>query len=266
MSTLLWVVLPYVSLTLLVVGMVWRWRSDRFGWTSRSSELYESKMLRISSPLFHYGILLVALGHFMGLLVPKSWTTAWGVHEHTYHLIATIPGAIAAVMTIVGLVGLLYRRFVIRSVRLATSRSDLVMYAFLTLAILLGGFATLTQQILGTGGEGYDYRETISPWLRSILSFQPRPELMADVPLAFKLHVVAGFLLFAVWPFTRLVHAVSAPLGYVSRPYVVYRSASPSVGTSPSARGWSPVGSSRRRRRRRARSSLDIDEVGPSGA
>lgn len=258
MNTLLWVVLPYVCLTLLVVGMVWRWRSDQFGWTSRSSELYENRLLRISSPLFHFGIIFVGLGHVMGLLVPKAWTTAMGVSEHTYHLLATIPGTIAGVMTIVGLAGLLYRRLVNHSVRLATTRNDLVMYFFLSVAILLGGFATLTQQVLGNGGEGYDYRETISPWLRSVLTLQPRPELMADVPLAFRMHVVAGLLLFAVWPFTRLVHAVSAPVGYVTRPYVLYRSATDeSVSAAREARGWDPVGTRARKRRGSGRGDSD---------
>ncbi|MGL5247758.1 MAG: respiratory nitrate reductase subunit gamma, partial [Brooklawnia sp.] len=27
-----WVIFPYVCLTLLVAGSVWRWRTDQFGW------------------------------------------------------------------------------------------------------------------------------------------------------------------------------------------------------------------------------------------
>ncbi|GAA3487861.1 hypothetical protein GCM10018987_19420 [Streptomyces cremeus] len=30
--------------------------------------------------------------------------------------------------------------------------------------------------------------------------------------------------LFALWPFSRLVHAFTAPVGYLVRPYIVYRS------------------------------------------
>ena len=29
--------------------------------------------------------------------------------------------------------------------------------------------------------------------------------------------------LFAFWPFTRLVHVWSVPVGYLARPYLVYR-------------------------------------------
>jgi nitrate reductase gamma subunit len=239
-DTLLWVAFPYACLTLLVGGFVWRWRTDQFGWTTRSSQLHEKVILRAASPLFHVGFLLVAGGHFVGLLVPKSWTEAAGVPQETYHLTATILGSVAAVMTIVGLAGLLWRRFVTKAVALATTRRDKVMYALLCLPIALGTWATVANQILGPSG-GYDYRETISPWLRSILTFQPHPDLMLTVPLSFRLHVISGFLLLAIWPFTRLVHAVSAPVGYPTRPYIVYRSRRAAVSTTTSRRGWAPV-------------------------
>ena len=144
-------------------------------------------------------------------------------------------------MTIIGLGGLLYRRFVVKSVRLATTRNDKIMYVLLLLPICLGAWATISTQLMGGLHGGYDYRETISPWFRSIFMLRPRAELMADVPLAFKLHIVAGLLLFAIWPFTRLVHAVSAPVGYVTRPYIVYRSRGGATSTVAPRRGWDPV-------------------------
>ena len=238
-QNLMWVALPYASLVLLVAGMIWRWRTDQFGWTSRSSQWNESRILRLASPLFHLGFLMVMGGHVVGLLVPKDVTEMLGVSQHMYHLGATYLGTFAAVMTILGLAGLIYRRVVIKSVRLATTRNDLVMYCFLIVPVLLGSAATVLNQL--ADDHGYDYRETISPWLRSVLVLQPRPELMADVPVSFKLHVIAGFLLLAIWPFTRLVHAVSAPVGYATRPYVVYRSREGATSTARTSRGWTPV-------------------------
>ena len=240
-QSVLWTALPYASFVLLVAGLVWRYRTDQFGWTSRSSQWNESRILRWASPLFHFGILFVAAGHVMGLGVPKSFTEAAGVPEHVYHLMAVIPGTIAGVMTIIGLGGLLYRRFVVKSVRLATTRNDKIMYVLLLLPVCLGAWATISTQLMGGLHGGYDYRETISPWFRSIFMLRPRAELMADVPLAFKLHIVAGLLLFAIWPFTRLVHAVSAPVGYVTRPYIVYRSRGGATSTVAPRRGWDPV-------------------------
>ena len=46
---------------------------------------------------------------------------------------------------------------------------------------------------------------------------------MAEAPLVHRLHALLAMALFALWPFTRLVHAFTAPLGYLVRPYVVYR-------------------------------------------
>ena len=236
----LWVGLPYAAFFLLAVGLWWRWRTDQYGWTSRSSQWNENRILRWSSPLFHFGVLFVALGHVMGLVIPKSFTEAVGIPEHVYHLMAVIPGSIAGVMTLVGLAGLLYRRIVVKSVRLATTRNDMIMYVMLLIPICLGAAATLTTQLFG-GDHGYDYRETISPWFRSIFLLSPEPGLMVDVPMVFKLHIVAGLLLFAIWPFTRLVHVVSAPVGYVTRPYVVYRSREGATSTAQTSRGWTPV-------------------------
>lgn len=83
-TILLWGVWPYVAFTLLVAGLVWRYRVDPFGWTTRSSEIYERRLLAIGSPLFHVDILLVGGGHVMGLLVPKELTAAMGMSAHAY--------------------------------------------------------------------------------------------------------------------------------------------------------------------------------------
>ncbi|MDO5730344.1 respiratory nitrate reductase subunit gamma [Corynebacterium sphenisci] len=236
----LWVALPWLSVGTLLVGSIWRFRVDQFRWTTRSSQFLGNRVLHYASPLFHYGILFVAIGHFMGLIIPKSWTEAVGVGQTAYHLLATIGGSIAAVMTIVGLIGLLWRRRTDSGVFRATTANDKFMYLMLALPILLGTIATVRNQIFGDA-HGYDYRETISPWLRGVFLLHPDPGLMADVPLSFKLHIIAGFLLFMIWPFTRLVHAMSAPVGYVTRPYVVYRSRTPRTYTAPGDGGWVPV-------------------------
>jgi len=180
MDVLLWGVLPYVVLVLLVGGTVWRYRYDKFGWTTRSSQLYERRLLRIGSPLFHVGILLVALGHVGGLLIPESWTDAAGVSETAYHAVAVGLGTLA-------------------------------------------GFCTLA-----------------GAWFRSVFYFQPRIDLILTAPIGFQLHALSAWVLFAFWPFSRLVHVFSAPLGYLTRPYIVYRSRD--AQTRAPRRGWERVG------------------------
>ena len=97
---LLWVALPYLTIAVFVTGMFWRYKYDKFGWTTRSSQLYERKVIRIASPLFHLGILAVLGGHVMGLLIPENWTHAAGLSEDAYHLMAVGLGAVAGACTL----------------------------------------------------------------------------------------------------------------------------------------------------------------------
>ena len=234
---LLWDVLPYVTIAVFVVGTIWRFRYDKFGWTTRSSQLYERNLLRIASPLFHLGMFAVIAGHVIGLLVPEAWTNGLGVSEDMYHLNAVLLGSLAGAATLIGVAMLVYRRRTTGPVFAATTKNDKTMYVFLVAAICLGIIATMTGA--GVLGDGYNYRESVSVWFRSIFLLQPQGELMADTPLAFRVHALAGMALFMVWPFTRLVHAFSAPLGYLFRPYVVYRTRSgTTIGNRPARRGW----------------------------
>ncbi|MFB4298551.1 respiratory nitrate reductase subunit gamma [Actinomadura sp. NTSP31] len=234
-ATLLWVALPYVTLAVFVLGHVWRYRYDKFGWTTRSSQLYENRLLRIGSPLFHFGILVVLLGHVGGILVPESWTDAVGISEDMYHAMALVLGTIAGACTIVGLAILIYRRRTVGPVFSATTRNDKLMYAVLGATILLGLSATVVANMLGGG---YDYRTTVSVWFRSIFYLDPHAGLMGDVPILFKLHAISAMVLFCIWPFTRLVHMLTAPVGYLTRPYIVYRSRDVQLGALPPRRGW----------------------------
>ena len=241
LDVLLWVVWPYVCLAVFVVGHWWRYRYDKFGWTTRSSQLYEARILRIASPMFHFGILVVVIGHVIGLVIPESWTDAVGLSHEAYHVQAVVLGSIAGVTTLAGITLLIYRRRTRGPVFMATTANDKLMYVVLALAIVAGLSATL----LGSGvvGEAYNYRETVSVWFRSIWILQPRGDLMAEAPLYFQIHVMIGLALFTLWPFTRLVHAFSAPIGYLFRPYIVYRSREVAadndlVGSHPQRRGW----------------------------
>lgn len=236
MTTLLWLTVPYVAFTSFLLGHLWRYRHDQFGWTTRSSQLYESRLLRLGNPLFHFGLLAVLGGHMLGILIPASWTAAVGVSESAYHLVSVSLGVLSGLVTVAGLAILLYRRSTVPAVRKATTRLDKLMYTLLSAAILTGMLNTVGSNLIGGG---YDYRATVSPWFRSLFSIAPQPELMAGAPISFQIHNLVVLTLLGVWPYTRLVHVFSAPLGYLTRPYVVYRSRDPAPrSTRRYARAW----------------------------
>jgi len=249
MKILLWGVIPYLTLIAVIGGTIWRYRYDKFGWTTRSSELYESRLLRIGSPLFHYGILMVIAGHAMGLVIPESWTEAVGISESAYHWAAAIGGIFAAAATLVGVAILVYRRRTVGPVFAATTANDKLMYLVLVSALVAGTYLTVIG-LIDPHGPGVNYRETVSPWFRSIFLLQPDLDAMAAAPLRFHVHVLIGMTLFILVPFTRLVHIFTAPLHYLFRPYIVYRSRDEKLtpGDAKSAHAWAPIDTSDRRR------------------
>ncbi|UOE77880.1 respiratory nitrate reductase subunit gamma [Parageobacillus thermoglucosidasius] len=225
----LWVILPYISLTIFISGHIWRYQYDQFGWTSKSSEILEKKQLRLGSLLFHWGILFVFVGHVMGIFIPESVYATLGITEETYHLIALVGGIPAGLAALIGLLILIRRRATVKRVRATSSRGDWIALFFLAVVILTGLSATL----FNIDSNGFDYRTTIGPWFRSVLAFRPNPAYMEQVPIIFQIHVIAALGIFAVWPFTRLVHIFSLPLRYFNRSYVVYRKHMPKQTDQP---------------------------------
>lgn len=234
-ETVIFVILPYVSLTILVVGLIWRRRTDRYGWNARSTQLLESRTLRFGSVLFHLGVLAAIGGHVMGLLIPESWTSAVGITDSMYHVVAVIGGISAGTAVIIGFAALIYRRIRFPRIRVTTTNMDIAVFGLLAFGIVTGMLATLTNI-----GDSVHYRESVAPYFRQLFMLNPEPSLMTgeDVSLIFQIHVTGVWFLYALWPFSRLVHAFSVPVGYPKRSPIFYRSRSsrPPTESRPEAR------------------------------
>ena len=220
-KTLLWIILPYVALAVFVVGHWWRYRRDQFAWTSRSTQLLDRRILGWASPMFHYGALAAVGGHVIGLCIPLSWTDAVGIHEHTYRWIAAIAGGLAGAVTLIGFVGLVYRRATSDRVRRSTTRIDTFTYGLLTVLILLGCWMTFAHNLASNAP--FNYRDSIGVWWRSLFDLQPNVQAVLHAPTVYQLHAIIAWLFWAAFPFTRLVHAWSIPFQYIGRPYILYR-------------------------------------------
>jgi nitrate reductase gamma subunit len=215
----LYVALPYLAIAAFVVGHVWRWRRDQFGWTARSTQLLERRLLLPGTVLFHVGMLLALGGHVLGILVPASWTDAVGISHDAYHWLSVVAGGSAGLLVVLGLTILVARRLADPRVRATTLRTDWVLYPVLAATVLSGLALTLWSNAL----DEYPYRETVSPWFRGLFTLSPDAEPVASAPFIVQAHLLCSWVLFVIWPFTRLVHVWSVPLQYLARPTIVYR-------------------------------------------
>jgi nitrate reductase gamma subunit len=212
---LAFVAFPYFCLAFFVVGHAYRYITDRYAWNSHGSELIEKSTLFYGSYLFHIGILGTLAGHAGGLLIPQSLYDMVGIDAAAHTVLAHYVGRVVGLAAFLGVLILLGRRILIRRIRLMTTPTDFailvglaVVTGFGTYAVFFGGFHVL---------------DTIAPWIRGILTLQPNPALMAEVPLAYKLHILSAFGLLAFSPFTRLVHIWSVPVFYIFRRPILFR-------------------------------------------
>jgi nitrate reductase gamma subunit len=217
---LLWIAIPYAAFAVFVTGHFWRYRRDQLGGSARSTQLLERRLLRWGSLLFHLGMLAVLGGHVVGILVPASWTESLAISDGMYHALSATGGVLFGAAMLGGFGVLMYRRTRVPRVKATTTRTDLLTYLVLATAIVTGMLATTGWNVLGSG---YEYRETVAPWFRGLGLLSPDPALMSGAPLLFQVHAMSTVALFALWPFSRLVHAWSVPIVYLVRSPILYR-------------------------------------------
>ncbi|MFA5515044.1 MAG: respiratory nitrate reductase subunit gamma [Desulfuromonadales bacterium] len=208
---ILFAIIPYLAITLAVVGGLYRYFVDRYSWSSQSSQFLESRALYWGSIPWHYPILLILLAHLLALFFPAAWGEMLGAPVRLYLLEVT--GLALAVCTLIGLAVLIFRRVGHPRLSAVTSVLDWVVLLALLAQIVTGLFIAFS---LRWGSVWYLH--TAVPWLWSLARLDPQVQFMAVLPLSVKIHAVNAFVLLAVFPFSRLVHVVSIPLGYFGRP------------------------------------------------
>lgn len=205
---------PYFMLITLFLGSIIRFDRDPYSWRSKSSQMLRKKNLAMGSNLFHVGILVVLAGHAVGLLTPLWVFEAMGISHGFKQVMAMAVGGIFGLVCLVGLLILLHRRLFDVRIRATSSWRDIIILVLLLAQLLLGlGTITVSAQHL----DGVEMVKFMN-WVQHIITFQAdASEFIRDVSPIFKLHLILGQIIFLVFPFTRLVHAWSAPWGYIFR-------------------------------------------------
>lgn len=205
---------PYLCLTVFLVGSWLRFEREQYTWRSGSSQLLRRRQLIWGSVLFHVGILVIFMGHFVGLLTPIKLFDMLGISHSFKQWMAIVLGGVAGVMCFIGLTMLIHRRLFDSRIRKTSSFSDIAILLLIYAQLILG-LATIPVSLGHT--DGHEMVKFMT-WAQGILILQPGIYTqVADVHPIFKLHLFLGMTLFLVFPFTRLVHIWSAPIWYLGR-------------------------------------------------
>lgn len=230
-SQALFGVYPYIALSAFLIGSLVRFDTDQYGWRSKSSQLLRRKQLIVGSVLFHVGILGILLGHGVGLLTPVALFEFLGISHGFKQMMAIVVGGICGTACFIGLAMLLHRRLFDSRIRKTSSFSDVAVLLILFAQLSLG-MLTIP---LSLGHLDGAMMVKFMTYVQGIVTLRPQPGLIASVPLIFKLHMFLGFTIFLIFPFTRLVHVWSAPVGYLFRNYQVVRTKRRQIAVAPDA-------------------------------
>lgn len=205
---------PYLCLTVFLVGSWLRFDREQYTWKTGSSQLLRRRQMMWGSNLFHVGILVIFLGHFVGLLTPIWIFDFVGISHTAKQWLAIIVGGVAGIMCFVGITLLVHRRLFDSRIRTTSSFGDIAILLLLYAQLILG-LATIPVSLGHL--DGHEMVKFMT-WAQGILTLQPGVSaLIADANPIFKLHLFLGMTIFLVFPFTRLVHVWSAPIWYLGR-------------------------------------------------
>jgi len=204
---------PYIAIVVMVGGSVLRYDQDPYTWKASSSQLLSRKGLRVGSNLFHVGILLLFMGHFVGLLTPES-LYQWIITPAAKQKLAMIAGGIFGTLCFIGMTILIIRRLFDPRIR-ATSRPADIMILLILYVQLILGLGTIPFSAEHADGSSMI---ALAEWAQHIVTFRSgAAAYVLHEPIVFKLHIVLGLTIFLLFPFTRLVHILSAPVKYLFR-------------------------------------------------
>lgn len=210
---------PYICAGIFFIGSLIRFDRDQYTWRSGSSQMLRARQLRWGSNLFHFGILFLFFGHFVGLLTPHALYEAF-ITPSQKQMLAIVSGGIAGAVCFVGLTILLHRRLFDERIRRTSTGIDIAILALLWVQLTLG-LVTLPYSIAHSEG---GVMLALSAWAQAIVTFRSgAADLVRGLSFPYQAHLVLGMTLFLLTPFSRLVHIFSAPVWYLGRNWQIVR-------------------------------------------
>ena len=218
-NTVLFGIFPYVAVVALLLGSWIRFDREQYTWKTGSSQMLRND-IRGASNMFHVGVIFVLCGHAVGLLTPESVYHHF-ISSEAKQLVAMVSGGFFGLVCFIGLAMLLKRRMTDPRIRATSSRSDIAILWMLMIQLVLG----LMTIVISTEHMDGSVMVMLGTWAQSVVTLQPMEAAAAIAPvhILYKLHVFFGLTIVLVFPFTRLVHIISAPVWYLGRSYQIVR-------------------------------------------
>ena len=213
-------VYPYVALTIAIIGTWVRFDLSQYSWKTGSTQMLRTKNMRLASNLFHVGIIVVLLGHLFGMLTPHFLYDRFISAGHK-QILAVVVGGIAGVFCWFGLVMLMWRRFTDDRISNTSSFSDKLVLVLLFIQLNLGLLSIFTSVKHLDGLTMLN----LAGWAQDITILRPWHAVarIEQTDLIYQLHMALGITLVMIFPFTRLIHMISAPIWYFGRRYQIVR-------------------------------------------
>lgn len=205
---------PYVAIFIFLVGSIYRYKNKGYQVTSLSAQFLEGKIGFWGTVPFHWGILMIFLGHLAAFLVPSA-VIAWNSNPTRLLIHEGVNFTFAVALTL-GLLALIYRRLFHPRIKIVTTKMDLFIEFVLLTQVLMGCWIALNYRWGSTW-----FAADLSPYLWSLFTFDPQPQAVLAMPLAIRAHIIGAFSIILILPFTRLIHILVAPFHYINRPYQV---------------------------------------------
>lgn len=214
-NALLLVVLPYLAFFIFFLGTIMRYRKAPYTYSSLSSQFLENQQHFWGLVPFHFGIVVVLAGHIVAFLVPRQ-ILLWNSRPLRLYILE-VSALIFGLLALVGLLGAIHRRLTVSKIRQVTSPMDWIVFGLLAVQIASGVYVA----VFHPWGSSW-FAAAVTPYLWSLVTFTPEMGYVAAAPGAVKLHIVLGYVVIGLAPFTRLVHVLVVPNPYLWRkPQVV---------------------------------------------
>ena len=207
---------PYVAFAVFLLGGWLRFNGEPHIQPDGSGRLFGRRQMTLGVTLFHAGVLILFLGHLVGLLTPIQVFESVGISHGFKQSMANAIGGTAGTVAFIGLVLLLRRRRAELQAHPTSLFGDVAILLLILVQLGLGLSSipvALAKYSDGCGALPFMW------WAQSIATLKPAAAAgyVAGMPLIFKLHIVNGLTIVLVFAFTRLVNIWSVPAWFLSR-------------------------------------------------